>query len=236
MSRLKFLLLLCILSSCLQNNVKKVRIVDAQGNPAKINKIVPKFNEEQMKKQKESLKDTDNSSSIKFVNENNGIMQQINDPNIITSRNDLPNDEVFADRITNFNYVEDKNNQIVSKNEQGNKKIVNVYDNTNKSNNKNLVKEISVKDNNKTKKIDNNVIKGTKYFIQIGIFSEKSNAEAAYSKYSRIYNGIIDDYLSKGKNKYKVLLGPYTDKKIAEKDLEKIIKMGHYDVYITEKK
>ena len=47
---------------------------------------------------------------------------------------------------------------------------------------------------------------------------------------------MIENYLHNGKNRFKVLLGPYTDKKLAEIDMEKVIKTGHYDVYITEKK
>lgn len=219
--------MLCLLTSCLHDNVKKVRIVDNQGNPAKINKIVPKFNEEQMKKQQDSLRGN-NTSNIKFVNENSEILQQINDPNIISVNNNLPNDEILADRITNFNYVEETKNPATPTNK--NPKIGNVY-----NADKNLVKEVSVKTNGTVVK-QSKKLSGKKYFIQIGVFNEKSNAEVAYSKYSKIYNGVIDNYVSRGKNKYKVSLGPYTDKKIADKDLEKVIKMGHYDVYITEKK
>ncbi|MDD2840602.1 MAG: SPOR domain-containing protein [Rickettsiales bacterium] len=267
MKKLIYLLLVCSLSSCLQSNVKRVRIVDAQGNPVKINKIVPEFNEEQMKKQKQAFDSSKknnysanagvnvDTNNIKFVNKNSGIMQQINDPNFISVENNLPDDDVFADRITNFNYVE--NEQKILPNGENGTPSVGVYNKDDKSVVKgknsvhrvlthNSIKNNVVEDNTtnsntkttsktrKTTKKDNNKSGG--YFIQIGVFNEKSNAESSYSKYSKISNGVISDYSSKGKIKYKVSLGPYNDKKIAEKDLEKVIKMGHYDVYITEKK
>lgn len=249
MRKLLYLFLICLLPSCIQSNVKKVRIVDAQGNPVKINKIIPKFNEEQMEKQKQAFDSSKKSdynvgtNNVKFVNKNSGIMQQINDPNFI-SVNNTQDDNVFADRITNFNYVEEVKQNT---NEKGN--VSGNTDNKNISKDKNSVKKILVQNDIKNNVVEesasnkqatksnnykNSSAKG--YFIQLGVFNEKSNAEFAYSKYSKISNGIIDNYLSKGKIKYKVSLGPYTDKKLAEKDLEKVIKMGHYDVYITQKK
>lgn len=241
MRKLLYLFLICLLSSCIQSNVKKVRIVDAQGNPVKINKIIPKFNEEQMEKQKQAFDSSKknnynvSTNNVKFVNKNSGIMQQINDPNFI-SVNSTPDNDVFADRITNFNYVENvqqntnEKDDNISKNKSSVKRVLVQNDIKN-----NVVEEVA--NDKQTTKSNNNKNSSAKgYFIQLGVFNEKSNAEAAYSKYSKIYNGIIDNYLSKGKIKYKVSLGPYIDKKLAEKDLEKVIKMGHYDVYITQKK
>lgn len=279
MKRLLYLFLVGLLSSCLQNNVRRVRIIDAQGNPAKINKIVPRFNEEQMEKQKRafnsSREDGGNAGdNVKFVNKNSGIMQQINDPNFISVGNRLPSDDVFADRITNFNYVEEVQQPVVS-NKKDNVSLANEKNAEKKKDSakkaliyneiKNEVVEEKVVNKNevieekvvnapaktlntisndkktasspaKTASMASGNAKDKGYFIQIGIFSEKSNAEASYSKYSKISNGVIDNYLSKGKTRYKVLLGPYNDRTLAEKDLKKVIKMGHYDVYITEKK
>ena len=254
------------------NTSDKIKIVDANGSPVKLNRIVPEFNEQQMQKQKEALSSNNqNGSNIKFVNGNYNIMQQVNDPNFITTKNTFPDENIFADRITNFNYIEKDKKQNLSKPSSDNEKNSNIIDVKNQKNSiievdsNNLVK--SDKPDNKNNKITKNNVsekvveiddnssknkknlsiqnklktdiankKSKKYYIQLGIFGEKSNAETIYSKYSKISNGMIENYLHNGKNRFKVLLGPYTDKKLAEIDMEKVIKTGHYDVYITEKK
>ena len=254
------------------NTSDKIKIVDANGSPVKLNRIVPEFNEQQMQKQKEALSSNNqNGSNIKFVNGNYNIMQQVNDPNFITTKNTFPDENIFADRITNFNYIEKDKKQNLSKPSLDNEKNSNIIDVKNQKNSiievdsNNLVK--SDKPDNKNNKITKNNVsekvveiddnssknkknlsiqnklktniankKSKKYYIQLGIFGEKSNAETIYSKYSKISNGMIENYLHKGKNRFKVLLGPYTNKKLAEIDMEKVIKTGHYDVYITEKK
>lgn len=254
------------------NTSDKIKIVDANGSPVKLNRIVPEFNEQQMQKQKEALSSNNqNGSNIKFVNGNYNIMQQVNDPNFITTKNTFPDENIFADRITNFNYIEKDKKQNLSKPSLDNEKNSNIIDVKNQKNSiievdsNNLVKPD--KPDNKNNKITKNNVsekvveiddnssknkknlsiqnklktdiankKSKKYYIQLGIFGEKSNAETIYSKYSKISNGMIENYLHKGKNRFKVLLGPYTDKKLAEIDMEKVIKTGHYDVYITEKK
>lgn len=254
------------------NTSDKIKIVDANGSPVKLNRIVPEFNEQQMQKQKEALSSNNqNGSNIKFVNGNYNIMQQVNDPNFITTKNTFPDENIFADRITNFNYIEKDKKQNLSKPSLDNEKNSNIIDVKNQKNSiievdsNNLVK--SDKPDNKNNKITKNNVsekvveiddnssknkknlsiqnklktdiankKSKKYYIQLGIFGEKSNAETIYSKYSKISNGMIENYLHNGKNRFKVLLGPYTDKKLAEIDMEKVIKTGHYDVYITEKK
>lgn len=271
--------------ACSKNNSDRIKIVDANGEPVKLNRIVPEFNEQQMQKQKEALSSNNqNGSNIKFVNGNFNIMQQVNDPNFITPKNTFPDEDIFADRITNFNYVENNKKQtpkILDGNANNNIDNINdkkniVDDNSSKiKENKNDIKDLksneikkekvakntiienSVKNEEKNNtEIDINEIKDNKpitenkiktnvanknksnkmFYIQLGIFGEKSNAEATYSRYSKISNGMIENYLHKGKNRFKVLLGPYTDKKLAEIDMEKVIKTGHYDVYITEKK
>ena len=98
------------------NTSDKIKIVDANGSPVKLNRIVPEFNEQQMQKQKEALSSNNqNGSNIKFVNGNYNIMQQVNDPNFITTKNTFPDENIFADRITNFNYIEKDKKQNLSK-------------------------------------------------------------------------------------------------------------------------
>lgn len=269
MIKAKYIILLALLVACSRNTSDKLRIVDANGNPVKLNRIVPEFNEQQMQKQKEALSSNNqNGSNIKFVNGNYNIMQQVNDPNFITTKNTFPDENIFADRITNFNYIEkdkkqnstnlpadnEKNNNIIDVKNQKNSiievdsdNLIKPDDKSSKTAKNNISEEFIEIDDNSSKddknipvqnKSKTNVAnkKNKKYYIQLGIFGEKSNAETTYSKYSKISNGMIENYLHKGKNKFKVLLGPYADKNLAEADMTKVIKTGHYDVYITEKK
>ena len=260
---------MALLVACSRNASDKIKIVDANGNPVKLNRIVPEFNEQQMQKQREALSSNNqNGSNIKFVNGNYNIMQQVNDPNFITTKNTFPDENIFADRITNFNYVEkdkkpnstnlltnnEKNNNVIDVKNQKNSiievdsdNLIKPDDKNSKTAKNNVSEEVFEIDDNSSKNNKNLSIqnksktnvankKNKKYYIQLGIFGEKSNAETTYSKYSKISNGMIENYLHKGKNKFKVLLGPYTDRQLAETDMEKVIKTGHYDVYITEKK
>ena len=95
----------------------------------------------------------------------------------------------------------------------------------------NSIKPSNLNVNNKpSKKISANSSDG--YYIQLGIYSDKKNADNVCEQYSKIGTCSMELY---NKN-YKVVLGPYTDKSIAERDLEKVIKTGHFDVYITNKK
>lgn len=279
MKRFKILLPLIILTSCIQSGLNQVRIVDSNGNPAKINKIVPSFNEQQMMKQKEAFNNSitevnkfrqnfNEINEIQNVNTvNNDTMD--NDTNIIkpSNRKKYPED-IFADRITNYKYLDNnKNIQVIDKGNNVNNKVITIDESKNnlnkvievKSNNKNKVvntiqannkisnnktnnnkatntKSTNNKTNTSKKAITKNNIEVKGFYIQIGIFNEKINAENSYKKYSSIHKGGIDEYISNSKVKYKVLLGPYSNRKTAEKDLEKVIKTGHYDVYITEKK
>ena len=279
MRKINLLLLLVILTSCIQSGLNQVRIVDSNGNPAKINKIVPSFNEQQMMKQKEAFNNSitevnkfrqnfNEINEIQNVNTvNNDTMD--NDTNIIkpSNRKKYPED-IFADRITNYKYLDNnKNIQVIDKGNNVNNKVITIDESKNnlnkvvevKSNNKNKVvnttqannkisnnktnnnkatntKSSNNKNNTTKKTVNKNNIDAKGFYIQIGIFNEKTNAENSYKKYSSIHKGGIDEYISNSKVKYKVLLGPYSNKNTAEKDLEKVIKTGHYDVYITEKK
>lgn len=75
---------------------------------------------------------------------------------------------------------------------------------------------------------------GKSFYIQLGVFSEKVNADEAYGRYSKIDKCIMKDYLSKGKKSYRLLMGPYSSRAIADKFLDKVISSGHYDTYVTQ--
>ena len=252
MKNLKYLFIFVFLFGCVQPKFESVKIVDEYGKTAKINKIIPAFNEEQMLKQKEAF-NNNNTTTTKV----NKFRQNYNNPdensdvfndnsNIITNNINKYPDDIFADRITNYRYLDDNHKvQIIDKSKQNEDKNINKVVQTEVIENK---KQMVLTHENEEIKSDNNVKNNNKnnkpkstaktrgFYIQIGIYSEKNNANTAYKKYSSIHSGDIEEYIFKNKAQYKVLLGPYSNKKLAEKDLEKIIKTGHYDVYITEKK
>ena len=252
MKNLKYLFIFVFLFGCVQPKFESVKIVDEYGKTAKINKIIPAFNEEQMLKQKEAFNNNNNTTTKvnKFrqnynnPDENSDVFND--DSNIITNNINKYPDDIFADRITNYRYLDNNHKvQIIDQSKQNEDKNINKVVQTEVIENK---KQMVLTHENEEIKSDNNVKNNNKnnkpkstaktrgFYIQIGIYSEKNNANTAYKKYSSIHSGDIEEYISKNKAQYKVLLGPYSNKKLAEKDLEKIIKTGHYDVYITEKK
>lgn len=237
----KFLsfILLFFSTACIKNNVERVRIVDAQGRPAKINKIIPQFNEEQMVKQREAMNNPSNRN-IEVNRFRQDAMQPVNgDISMDTQPSSIKySSDVFADRITNYNYIQDeipeqtktqkatKNNDIIEGDIIENK----VTPTTTKPKNTTVVAPVV------TNTSVQNRANQKGYYIQIGVYKEKINADSAYNKYSKINKGVVEEYGVKNKKQYKVLLGPYPNRNSAEKDLEKVIKTGHYDVYVTEKK
>ncbi len=261
-----------------------------------------KFNEEQLRKQKEAFNNNQegsieanrfrqnyNTSKAQPINKNFSSNAFTSDQNIIVPMNGRYPNDIFADRITNYNYIQDdktvvqNNKSTIQNNNKINNRVVNeqkVLENTNNkiiegdiistkidenigrqktyklkaekqektvktqpkfSNNSTSANTVKTASAANTKTVVNkSTTKNSKnekqYYIQIGVYSEKKNADVAYSKYSKISSGSIEEYSVKNQKKYKVLLGPYNDKKVAEQNLEKVIKTGHYDVYITEKK
>lgn len=281
MKDIKYFVFFIIITGCLQSGVEQVRIVDSNGNPAKINKIVPKFNEEQLSKQREAFnsnQDTNlevnkfrkdyNTTTAQPINKGLPPPSAISDQNIIVPVNNKYPNDIFADRITNYNYIQDNKTATHTIKKTDEPKTINRQDLINETNNKivegdiietntgkKLNQEMTSEKMSTKQKLSTNVqgkISNNKpttktpaptnassqkqYFIQIGVYSEKKNADIAYNKYSKISNGSIEEHNVKNKKKYKVLLGPYNSKKIAEQNLEKVINTGHYDVYITEKK
>ena len=84
MKYIKYLLLILILSSCQQQG-QKIRIVGKDGNPAKINKITPQFNEEQLERQKQTLLIQQQSQQLSIVNQL--TQQNYNSQNDVGTKN-----------------------------------------------------------------------------------------------------------------------------------------------------
>ena len=63
MKNLKYLFIFVFLFGCVQPKFESVKIVDEYGKTAKINKIIPAFNEEQMLKQKKAFNNNNNTNT-----------------------------------------------------------------------------------------------------------------------------------------------------------------------------
>jgi septal ring-binding cell division protein DamX len=210
-----------LLLSC--HKAEKFRIVDAEGRPAKITKVVPKFNEEQMEKQKEVFVNPKGKSPkvSKF-------QQKTSDSPVFHDEDTYP-DSVFVDKITNYNQKTDEGL---------------VLDRRTNTNDISLVKSEKLPKTTEPqkpavapapKKSSNSNAKG--FYLQIGAFRNKKNADTLYVKYKNTLTNIfLEESLDGGRKNYKVISGPYPNKNSAEDDMSKVITMGHYDVYVTEKK
>jgi cell division septation protein DedD len=258
-----------LLSCATKTNQEKIRIIDADGNPVNIKKMIPKFNEQQIVKQRMAISQQQLESSSKRVEVNKFVNQEGYEQNKTSfDVNDYP-DDIFADRITNYNYMKtNEDNKIIANKKNDNIEIIDNKINNNKNLNNNIYIDNNIdispqkvdnnmqidnkplnstikndKNNNDKIKISSKASKTIKndtkklaidkgFYIQIGSYTNESSAKKIYDKYKNVNIGKID----KKNGKYRVLLGHYDNKKNAEKDMEKIIKMGHYDVYITEQK
>ena len=68
-----------------------------------------------------------------------------------------------------------------------------------------------------------------KYYLQLGSFTNLKNAESLVKKFK---NSFIVKKKIKGKNHFRVVSGGYKNNSTAELEKEKIIKKGHFDVYV----
>lgn len=81
-----------------------------------------------------------------------------------------------------------------------------------------------------------NILKNNKYYLQLGSFSNKKQAEKIISS----FNSIGDErkvipVLYENKQIYRAIIGSFDTKEKAEKEMEKIIEKGHFDVFVFKK-
>lgn len=214
MSLKKIISALCVVSivgGCsgnLPTRKKSVQIVDKEGNPATLKRRMPEFNKKQLSKQ-----------------------QQYEDKNIqilSKSKKDKPfPKDIFADKAP--------------ANKKTKEEVVILE--TTESESK-LRKEIKGKKTTRTKKAaaSSTVAVGQakyqrgKYYVQLGAYKSRTSADRVLSQNRDVSNGLIRTF--KNRNQvtiHRVLLGPFSTKKQAKVNLDKVVKKGHYDVYITTK-
>ena len=245
---LNILLLFSFLSlfSCakkIDNRTTEIRIVDLNGQPKQIKRIMPEGNAKMLAMQNKEL-------------ENNNSLQNNTGSNL-TNTTDTPTDNLLSqnnqNQISTQPFTQDLSEQNNSSNIANNQqsKATISYDMSEESNDNNTNQNIESTNNNsspqatpksnkkfkfiatKTKVSDNVEADGSKIFIQIGFFSSSINANNTLANSKKIANGSIKEVNINGQNGYKVFLGPIKSHKEAITILKKAKKSGYKDAFIA---
>ena len=263
---LNILLLFSFLSlfSCakkIDNRTTEIRIVDLNGQPKQIKRIMPEGNAKMLAMQNKELENnnslqnntgsnltnTTDTPTDNLLSQNNqnqistqpftqDLSEQNNSSNIANNQQSKATisydmSEESNDSNTNQNITQ--GGDILSQNDQ--QKIQNI-----ESTNNNSSPQATPKSNKKfkfiatkTKVSDNVEADGSKIFIQIGFFSSSINANNTLANSKKIANGSIKEVNINGQNGYKVFLGPIKSHKEAITILKKAKKSGYKDAFIA---
>jgi cell division septation protein DedD len=249
LSNILILFGLISLSSCLggktDNQATQIRIVDLNGNPKPIKRIVPEGNAQILAtQQSQFLATNDNIPAPSNINQplSNGPVENQN-----VEQN--TSGDVAATSIDNT-----VNNAVTDNNKNKPAQAEVLYDlsedkTPNNPENNNEVKDTAPKlspekiTSSKTKfklaisKAKNNGISADKKsgtLIQIGSFSSYANAQKALEKSKKISVGKIEEVdLENGKS-YRVFLGPLSSSKKVHNILKKAKKSGYKDAFIVK--
>lgn len=75
----------------------------------------------------------------------------------------------------------------------------------------------------------------TPHYVQIGAYSIKASAINLQKEFSKVSDGHLKEVKINNKEIHRVLLGPVPNRQAAEELLNKVIKTGKYDAFITTK-
>lgn len=94
----------------------------------------------------------------------------------------------------------------------------------------------SVTSNNTSNNIKSSYLQSGKYYIQLGSFIDKNKANRLMAKFNDVGDGgAVVPINVKGKIMYKVAIGTFSSKAIAEKEMEQVLERGHFDCYVFRK-
>lgn len=100
--------------------------------------------------------------------------------------------------------------------------------------NKNNLSITSKKQNKPTLNNRNNLVKN-KFYIQLISSRKKSYSEAVLNKYKQNKGFVYQAYV-KNKLYYRAVIGPFNSEKEVENEKDRIINLGHYDLFIFKQK
>ncbi len=74
------------------------------------------------------------------------------------------------------------------------------------------------------------------FYVQLNSSLDKKEGEALLKKYQLTEKGKIEPTKVNGQTYYRTTVGPFSNKLQAEQEKERIIELGHYDIFIFSKK
>lgn len=94
----------------------------------------------------------------------------------------------------------------------------------------------SVINNTTTISASQNYLIKNKYYIQLGSFEDQNKANKLIEKFTDVgKEQKVVPVIAKGKQMYRAVIGNFNTKAEAEKEMEKVLNRGHFDVYIFKK-
>lgn len=287
---------LLLVSGCITSNDERmvVRIVDSEGHPVNIEKSVPSFNQEQMKRQEMAERPQQSGFSPQRQQSGRGVSSVNMVPVNAENKDYAPNvpplpDEVFADRPSAYRYSDStrQNRMIpVQQSDTGGDTVRYVFQkpaptivetvdlnrapeesgqtytpasdeapviyrlgsSRPKGSGGVIEEDLSSRPASgrkvtptpakagstvPTKSIDQN---SGGYYVQLGLFKTRHNADAVVERYSHIDQAFITVFENKsGSAMNRVLMGPYTRRVDAQNILNKVAAAGQRDAFITTK-
>lgn len=250
--------LLIILFSCSSVSDKraKIRVVDLQGKVRKINTRVPELNVQAIAAQEAAKKIGNNgvvpksdfgavsASNIQQTIQPNFPKNTANDAQKQSPNNDIKNSNQIVEKTSpnNSQVVELNSNNV----QEDSEKPVKEYDlaevkeeqqQTVEVTNPNAIREVLKPSKEVSSKItylkasnDNPTV--GKFYVQIGSFESKDNAQASLLKMKKFGSGKLES-VDGDKVIYRALIGPFKDKASASQVMQKIKKSGH-DAIVTK--
>ena len=81
-----------------------------------------------------------------------------------------------------------------------------------------------------------NYLKQGKYYIQLGSFVDRAKANELSSRFRNVGDGgAVVPTNTKNGLMYKVVIGEFSTKDSAEKEMEKVLETGHFDCYVFKR-
>jgi cell division protein FtsN len=225
---------LALMTSCIGykpvNQATEIRIVDLNGNPKPIRRIIPEGNAQMLVNQQAQAANVDNAPN----NINKSAQQNYQTPNT----NQITNNDIApAENITNntgtkpveatvsYDMYNDNTSEVASKTIP---ETIPEPAQTNPHSGKKFKLAISKTKNTKTISASESGA-----LVQIGSFSSYANAQKALEQSNKISSGKIEEVDLDGEKSYRVFLGPISNSKKVHNILKKAKNSGYKDAFIV---
>ncbi len=252
LSKASLALSLILLSSCISkpnNQPPEIRIVDLNGNPKPVRRMVPEGNAQMLASHRDEIGKNDMSNisnaPMQTINSpeptNNPVFQNYQKPTSEQATNNTNDNDLAPATATSSN---------IDKKDSPNNKLeaavsYDMSESAKKPEPTQAQPEIANNSNKKFKlaitKVKSADVKGAKstsdksgILIQIGSFSSAENANKALEQSKEISAGNIEEVDLGGKKNYRVFLGPASSKKKANLILKKAKNSGYKDAFIVK--